>query len=130
MPRRHTDWYKQAEKDFQHAQNSLRFNDYEWACFAAQQACEKAVKALYFSRGAEGWGHSLTKLLKDIPFGVEVPATVIKAAMSLDKHYIPARYPNGFDMGAPMDYYSQEDAEEALNNAKTILSFVKDKIFK
>ena len=125
MPRRQHDWLRQGEKDLQHAKNSLSSGDYEWACFAAQQACEKALKALYYSIGGEGWGHSLTKLLKELPENLKVDEITIKSAMNLDKHYIPARYPNGFDTGAPMDYYSREDAEESIRNAEIIFKFVK-----
>ncbi|MEM2815815.1 MAG: HEPN domain-containing protein [Candidatus Bathyarchaeia archaeon] len=31
----------------------LELGDYEWACFAAHQAAEKAVKALYKALGLE-----------------------------------------------------------------------------
>ena len=41
------DWLRQAEHDLKHADLSLRNEDYEWACFASQQAAEKAVKAYY-----------------------------------------------------------------------------------
>jgi len=51
MPRRTEDWLRQAEKDLRHAKNSLQSGDYEWACFAAQQSAEKALKALYQSGG-------------------------------------------------------------------------------
>ncbi len=119
---------RQAEKDLRHAENALRAGDYEWTCFAAQQACEKAVKALYFSIGGEGWGHSLTKLLRELPGELGVTPAEIQAAMNLDKHYIPARYPNGFDIGAPMDYYSEENAKEALADAEVVFSFVRSKI--
>lgn len=41
--------------------------DYEWACFAAQQAGKKAVQALYQKLGADAWGHSITGLLQSLP---------------------------------------------------------------
>jgi len=44
---RATDWLRQALRDLEHAKRSVELGDYEWACFAAQQAAEKAVKALY-----------------------------------------------------------------------------------
>jgi len=49
MVMRVRDWMRQAEKDLGHARRSLDGGDYEWACFSAQQAAEKAVKALYES---------------------------------------------------------------------------------
>lgn len=41
--------------------------DYSWSCFASQQSAEKAIKALYDFLGGDGWGHSIVKLLKELP---------------------------------------------------------------
>jgi len=41
--KRYRDWMAQALRDLEHAGVSLRAGHYEWACFAAQQAAEKAV---------------------------------------------------------------------------------------
>jgi HEPN domain-containing protein len=54
MATREKDWLRQAKRDLEHAQHALEDEDYEWSCFAAQQAAEKAVKALYQKLGAEG----------------------------------------------------------------------------
>jgi HEPN domain-containing protein len=43
VPRRIDDWLRQADKDLKHAKTSLSARDYEWACFASQQAAEKAI---------------------------------------------------------------------------------------
>jgi hypothetical protein len=45
MPNRSRDWLSQAQRDLEQAEDSLRAGRHEWACFAAQQAGEKAVKA-------------------------------------------------------------------------------------
>ena len=50
MVERSKDWLAQAERDIGQAKASLRDGFYEWACFASQQAAEKAVKALIQSR--------------------------------------------------------------------------------
>ncbi len=128
MAQRMQDWLRQAERDLRHAQNSLKMKDYEWACFAAQQAAEKALKSLYECLGGEGWGHSVTKLLKELP--IKIDKKLLEKAASLDKMYIPARYPNGFETGAPSDYFTDKDAKEAILYAKNILSFVKSRIRK
>lgn len=47
MAKRFKDWLAQAESDLGHAKKSSQMKDYNWACFASQQAAEKAVKALY-----------------------------------------------------------------------------------
>lgn len=46
------DWLAQAERDLAQAESSRRQGHHEWACFAAQQAAEKAVKALNLHRDA------------------------------------------------------------------------------
>lgn len=43
MSNRYLDWFRQAEADLQHARNSFADGDYEWSCFAAHQAAEKAL---------------------------------------------------------------------------------------
>jgi HEPN domain-containing protein len=44
MPNRAPDWFRQAQKDLEQAEDSRRAGRHEWACFAAQQAAEKAVR--------------------------------------------------------------------------------------
>lgn len=128
MPRRAEDWFRQSQKDLKHAFNSSKDGDYEWACFAAQQAAEKALKALYQSMGGDAFGHSILKMLKDLPEKIESTNSILKKAANLDKFYIITRYPDGFDWGAPMDYFSKEDADEAIKNAREIIEYVQSKI--
>ena len=128
MPSRHEDWLKQAKRDLQHARNSLKDGDYEWSCFAAQQSTEKAVKALYQKIGAEAWGHSVTALLSNLPSHVCAKKHLIDKAKELDKHYIPPRYPNSHPSGAPFEYYTKREAEEAIKHAEAITSFCEDNI--
>ena len=123
MGNRANDWLHQAEGDLQHAKNARKDGDYDWACFAAQQASEKAVKGVFLAKSGEGWGHSVTRLLKDLSNVMKISTKLIKAAMNLDKHYIPTRYPNGFDSGAPREYYTDEDAKKAIEDAQSIYDF-------
>lgn len=106
MGARYEDWIRQANRDLRHARHSLDVGDYEWACFAAQQAAEKAVKALLQKLGADTWGHSVSALLRGLPNNMADTALVEKGK-ELDKHYIPPRYPNSLPEGAPMDYYTK-----------------------
>ena len=102
-----------------------RSGHFEWACFLAQQAAEKAVKALHESEGTETWGHAVAGLLGGL---AEVPEAVIEAARSLDKHYIPTRYPNTHPEGAPGDLYTARDAERALEDATVVLEHVRGQL--
>ncbi|MBU4312107.1 MAG: HEPN domain-containing protein [Candidatus Omnitrophica bacterium] len=126
MPKRFKDWMAQAKGDLEHARKSLEMQDYNWSCFASQQSAEKALKALYDFLGGDGWGHVIVKLLKALPRDkVSVKEGLLEKAVYLDKLYIPTRYPNGVDSGAPQDYYTAKEAKEAMRYAKDILSFVK-----
>lgn len=127
MQRTH-DWLRQAEKDLQHAKKSIDIEDYEWSCFSAQQAAEKGVKALYQALRAEAIGHSVSMLLKKLPKKYAPEEELINQAKILDRHYIPSRYPNFHPEGAPLDYYTKEDAEEAVKIAEKIIKFCEDKI--
>lgn len=125
MPKRFKDWMIQAENDLEHAKKSLQMQDYNWSCFAAQQAGEKAVKALYDFLGGEAWGHMILKLLKELPKEkVSVSEGLLKEAVYLDKLYIPTRYPNGFESGSSAEYYTDIEAQEAIKHAQSVLSFV------
>lgn len=115
----------QAEVDFKHAANSMEWGDFEWACFAAQQAAEKAIKALIESRNGKAFGHSLKRLFQLL--NVDDKA-LIEAAVRLDKHYIPSRYPNSFDSGAPHEYYLIQDAEQAVLDAELIMKYCKNNL--
>ncbi len=123
MSNRALDWLAQAIHDLEHARHASEDGDYDWACFAAQQAAEKSVKALFLSLGGDGWGHVVTRLLLDLENRLTIPEELVQAARRLDKHYIPTRYPNGFDLGAPKDYYTADEARQAVEDAERIYDF-------
>lgn len=128
MPSRYLDWLRQAEADLRHARNALASGDYEWSCFAAHQAGEKALKALFRRLGMDAWGHTLTVLIGNLPSPAQPGEALIQCAKVLDKHYIPTRYPNGFDSGAPTDFYTAQEAEQAIDCANRIVAFCRDQI--
>lgn len=128
MVSRAIDWLRQALKDLEHARRSLEAGDYEWACFAAHQAAEKGVKALYQALGIEVWGHSVSRMLSNLPESLRPGGDLIDKAKELDRHYIPTRYPNFHSEGAPMDYYTRSDAEKAIMHASEVIEYVRAKI--
>ena len=119
------DWLDQAERDLKRAQLDVEHGFYEWACFTAQQSAEKAIKALGMRFGVDLWGHSLTAMLRVLEENLEIPNNIERLAKLLDKYYIPTRYPNGFASGKPADYFTLEEAEEAVDAAREILRFCK-----
>jgi HEPN domain-containing protein len=124
---RYLDWLEQAERDLQKAEIDLRYEYWEWACFTAQQAAEKAVKAMLMKRGNSVWGHAITPMLRSLE-QAEVPTVIFEHAQLLDAYYIPTRYPNGFAEGKPSDYYNRKQAQEALDAASEIIRFCKSHI--
>jgi HEPN domain-containing protein len=101
---------KQAVKDLENAKHELAGRYYEWSCFIAQQAAEKAVKAVFQKLGAEAFGHSVTGLLENLPGEMRPSEDLMDAAKELDKAYIPTRYPNAHPQGAPYEYYTKKEA--------------------
>ncbi|MEA3440428.1 MAG: HEPN domain-containing protein [Chloroflexota bacterium] len=129
MSNRYADWYRQAEADLQHARHAMEDADYEWSCFACHQAAEKALKAVYLKLGMDAWGHTVTVLIGNLPDTVEQPQDeLIDYARVLDKYYIPTRYPNGFESGAPTDFYTHEEARNAIRQAEGILEYCRNQI--
>jgi HEPN domain-containing protein len=128
MAERSADWFRQAEADLRHARNSATAGDYEWSAFAAQQAGEKAVKALFQKLHLDAWGHTLSTLLASLPEPARPDQALVDVAKALDKHYIPTRYPNGFERGAPTDFYTLAEAERAITQAEAILEFCRRQI--
>ncbi|MFA5787864.1 MAG: HEPN domain-containing protein [Actinomycetota bacterium] len=125
MPSRAQDWFRQAGRDLEQAEESRKSGRHEWACFAAQQGAEKAAKALHLHLGQEAWGHVVAKLLRELPDQVVTPEDLVEKAKVLDNFYIPARYPNSHAEGAPFEHYGTLQSEEALKYAREILEFVR-----
>jgi len=128
MANRFLDWMKQAEADFRHAEKSLSGGDFEWCCFASQQAAEKAVKALFLLKSIDAWGHTLSALLGSLPVPLRPENDLLDCAKVLDKHYLPTRYPNGFDSGAPTDFYTRQEGEQAIECARKIITYCRSQI--
>ncbi len=128
MPERSKDWLRQAESDLRHAHHARDDGDYDWAAFACHQAAEKAIKALFQKLHLEAWGHMLTTLFASLPERARPDNALLDRAKALDKHYIPTRYPNGFEQGAPVDFYTRAEAHQAISDAEAILEFCRRQI--
>lgn len=124
MTNRAQDWFNQAQRDLLHAEDSRYSGHHEWACFAAQQAAEKAVKALHLHLKQEAWGHVVARLLNELPDEVSVPQELIEKGRVLDNFYIPTRYANGHPSGAPFEHYGTLQSEAAIEYAREIIEFV------
>jgi len=125
LANRSRDWFSQAERDLEQARASQAEERHEWACFAAQQAAEMAVKALHLSLGQEAWGHVVARLLEELPLNV---THLVEKAKVLDNFYVATRYANGHPEGAPFEHYGSLQSDEAIRYAGEIVEFVRARL--
>ena len=123
MVNRSRDWLSQAQRDLEQAEASQAEDRHEWACFAAHQSAEKAVKALHLHTGQEAWGHVIARLLQDLPLAV--PEDLVEKGKVLDGFYIPTRYANGHPEGAPFEHYGTIHSRDGISYAREIIEFVR-----
>jgi len=122
-------WFKTAEDDLDSSRVLHQNGKYAHACFHAQQAGEKALKAIWYLVDADPWGHSISKLIHDLQ-QVDVRlhgrlASIKRSAILLDRFYIPTRYPNGLPDITPAEAYLEEDAISCIEHAGKILGTIK-----
>lgn len=122
-------WLGQAEHTLASARRDLSASDFDWACFKAQQAAEYVLKALLRALGNAAVGHSLVKLAETLQAqaGVAIPEPLWQAARTLDRHYIPPRYPDAYPSGMPYEFYDAPTAGAAIDAAQRMLEFVRER---
>jgi len=117
------DWFRQAENDLLWAEDTLNAGRFAQACFVSQQTAEKALKALAYKRGYDLIrSHSLLEIARSLG----LPEDIIIPCKKLDLYYISSRYPDAFPSGAPFEYFTSEQAQEAVGFAELILSNIRD----
>jgi HEPN domain-containing protein len=118
-------WLKQALHDRDAASLNRTHGFNEHACFLAQQAAEKALKAFLYAR-AQGpvIGHSTLVLSQEAQQQEGAFGALGEACRRLDQLYIATRYPNGLPAGVPHDFYDAGLADQALADLDTVLTCV------
>lgn len=124
---RYRDWLDQAHDNLRHAEHSVQAGDHAWACFAAHQAGEAALKALHLRWGQVAWGHSLLDLLSTLPDQARPQPALLEKARVLDKYYIPTRYPDAHPAGPASRHYAPDEALQAIGLAREVLAFCENK---
>lgn len=121
-------WLTTADGDLEAAVILKESGKFAHSCFHAQQAGEKAIKALWFSADADPWGHSLQRMIEDLKH-VKVTLyesfkSLVRLGMILDRFYIPTRYPNGLPDITPDAAFSEEDAVICIDYSRKIVDAV------
>jgi len=117
------DWLREAQAEWQAAHDLFRNGHWSWCCFTCQQAAEKALKAVGEHFRHPLFGHNLNILLDALAVYADIPSGVREACARLNRFYIPTRYPNAFDRGAPVDQFLESDARQALQDAAEVIRF-------
>lgn len=118
-------WRDEADRALAGARLQADAGLHNWACFAAEQAAQLAMKGLLHGLGRGPWGHDLVRLL-DLAreAGLEMRTETADALRRLGRHYIPARYPDAHPGGPPGTHYGEADARDAVRDAELVLRFV------
>ena len=115
-------WWLQAENDLGFARVALREAYYHQACFTAQQAAEKSVKAIGYHLGDRTiLGHSVVTLSDRYADRAPELADLRSSACVLDLYYFPSRYPSGLPGGVPFSAFSESQAQEAVDVAEAFV---------
>lgn len=115
----------QAERDLDDAKFNLSGGRCNVACFLAQKADEKALKAHLLSKDFDDvCGHSITELCDDAVRLDDRFRELRKTDTLLDKYRIPTRYPDALPGGIPSEVFDENDAQKAIESANTVINFV------
>ncbi|MDE1838115.1 MAG: HEPN domain-containing protein [Euryarchaeota archaeon] len=101
-------WLEDAEADLGHARLSIANQDHRWACFASQQAVEKALKAILLENDLE-----LVRIhdLVELAHRAHLPETLAAKCADLALAYVGTRYRDA--PAYPYEARSQEDVRTA-----------------
>jgi HEPN domain-containing protein len=122
-------WLEAASGDLIVAEDYLKRLPHV-ACFHAQQAAEKALKAVVTDIiGDAPRTHVAHQLLIELnEAGVCVPEEIAEAARGLDKFYAPTRYPDALGGASPSHAFATTDASSAHNAAQKVVSWCSENV--
>lgn len=117
------EWLRRALSNLTRARDDQGNPDvlFEDLCFDAQQASEKALKALFVLKGKQvPRTHSIGDLLTELgTLGFNIPPGV-KEAASLTDYAVATRYPG------PSDPVVREDLDDAVRMAGAVFSWASE----
>ena len=113
-------WFGRGTEDLDAARYNREGGHHSQSAFLAQQAAEKALKAVLIAIGLPlRKTHDLVASARQLhaPHGIE------NACDTLNPHYIEARYPTGLE-----DKYEAEDAREAIEAAAEVVAWARTRL--
>ncbi len=120
-------WLQAAEEDLVDARDALERRRWFRAAFFAQQAVEKALKALFFivRREEPPRIHTVTELYRMLrEAGFRLPRELEEQLYILNKYYTVTRYPDAAG-GPPSESVDRLEAERALGIAERVVEYAR-----
>ncbi len=117
-------WWKQAEDDLDSAKANFEIKQYRVASLLAQQALEKALKALYIKRFNE------LKKTHDLVFlanKLDLPEDLRGVCKELDPLYLQTRYPDATG-NLPSELFDKADTFNFISLADEVMEWIEKAI--
>ena len=118
-------WWQQAQAELAAARDLLRDGHFSSCAFFAQQATEKALKALWLvrHRSLPPKTHDLTTLGE----GLSAPERLGRKLRELNPLFATARYPDAAN-GVPARMFDRAIAEERLRDAEEVIDWCRGEL--
>jgi len=118
-------WFVFANDDLKIINDVIKAGVYHLACFHAQQSAEKSLKGfIIFYKGELKKTHSLIELLNEAVKLNKDCDRFREYCLTLDRYYIPTRYPDALPGSMPEGLPGKERAKESFKYAQEILNFI------
>ena len=131
QPRRNAQrWIREAENTLRQAEQVCATDAYNLACFLAEQAAQKSLKAVLYLDGAR-WIplHSVAELTKEISKKRPEFSSLLAAGGKLDQYYLSTRYPDAVaEPAIPSEIFTEDQARDAVGLARNIFETSKSLI--
>ncbi len=115
------EWFNRARSNLILAKNRVAGVYLEDLCFGAQQAAEKAIKAVLIQRGINfPYVHDLIRLLSLLEQTGETIPEAVRKAEALTTYASTTRYPG---TGSPV---TEQEYTEAISVAEAVVQWAKD----
>lgn len=117
-------WWKQAKRDLESANNSLKSGDYYVCAFLCQQTIEKGLKAvILYKKKEKPVGHSLIRLGKL----ASIPENFFSKLNLVSPQYFLSKYPDASE-DVPYELYDEKIAKNFLNIAEEVLKWINNQL--
>lgn len=113
------EWWEKGKKDLETARYNLKGNELDAAAFYAQQAAEKALKALQIKKSDEfEKTHDLVAIAKN----VDAPEEIIRLCETVTPFYTVTRYPNA------EVFYHEEKISSVIKASRRVCEWVEQNL--